>query len=428
MDLIPYMEQFAMLPEPGGVVLCAVSGGRDSMCLLHYLYSISAARGFTVAAAHLNHLMRGADAGRDERFVRDFCASHGIPFYTEAVPVYEMAEAWNLSVEETGRRARYDFLERTADANGASRIATAHHMGDQAETVILNLLRGTGTEGLGGIPPVRGRYIRPLLNTTRQEIEAYLDAHGIGHVEDSTNTDLHYARNRLRLDIWERLESINPAARENIARTAGIVRRESDYLNALAAEYLPKEGTAVDCDVLLSAPEVLQRRMVRLLLDRLPAGKKDVGAVHIEGILTLAASGGTLNLPAGMTATCRDGRLMLSVSKPATEEITLTAGENRWGDYTIILSETSGDFALRPGTFTVRTWQSRDRLTLPGSRGSRSLKRLFTDAGIPVEERNHIPVLCVDGCAAAVPGIGIHTEFLPEDSGKEIYFTMIKNQ
>lgn len=428
MDLIPYMEQFAMLPEQGGVVLCAVSGGRDSMCLLHYLYSISDARGFTVAAAHLNHLMRGADAGRDESFVRDFCAAHDIPFYTEAVPVYEMAEMWNLSVEETGRRARYDFLERTADAIGASRIATAHHMGDQAETVILNLLRGTGTEGLGGIPPVRGRYIRPLLNTTRQEIEAYLETHGIGHVEDSTNTDLHYARNRLRLDIWEKLESINPAARENIARTAGIVRRESDYLNTLAAERLPKGGTTLDCATLLAAPEALQRRMVRLLMDRLPTGKKDVGAVHIEGILALAASGGTLNLPAGMTAVSRDGKLMLTALAPAMEEMTLTAGKNRWGEYTIILNEVSGDFALRPGTFTVRAWQSRDRLTLPGSRGSRSLKRLFADAGIPVEERDSIPVLCIDGRAAAVPGIGIHTEFLPEDSGKEIYFTMIKNQ
>lgn len=428
MDLIPYMEQFAMLPEPGGVVLCAVSGGRDSMCLLHYLCSISAARQFTVAAAHLNHLMRGADAGRDESFVRDFCAAHDIPFYTEAVPIYEMAETWNLGVEETGRRARYDFLERTADAIGASRIATAHHMGDQAETVILNLLRGTGTEGLGGIPPVRGRYIRPLLNTTRQEIEAYLEAHGIGHVEDSTNTDLHYARNRLRLDIWEKLESINPAVRENIARTAGIVRRESDYLNALAAEYLPKEGTTVDRETLLMAPEALRRRMVRLLLDRLPTGKKDVGAVHIEGILALAESGGTLNLPAGMTATCRNGRLTLSVSRPAMEEIALSIGENRWGDYTIMINELSGDFVLRPGTYTVRPWQSRDRLSLPGSRGSRSLKRLFTDAGIPAEERDSIPVLCVDGQAAFVPGIGVHTEFLPEISGKEIYFTVTKNK
>lgn len=427
MDLIPWMEQFAMLPEPGGMVLCAVSGGRDSMCLLHYLDRIAPQYGFAVAAAHLNHLMRGEDARRDEAFVRDFCCSRNIPFYTEAVPVYELAQEWKLGVEEAGRRARYDFLERTADDIGASRIATAHHMGDQAETVVLHLLRGTGTEGLGGIPPVRGRYIRPLLNTTRQEIEDYLERYGIAYVEDSTNTDRHYARNRLRLDIWEELEKIHPAARENIARTAAIVRRENDYLDLLAEERLPVEGTVIPCSALLAAPEVLQRRMVRLLLDRLPAGKKDVGAVHIEGVVSLARSGGILTLPSGITAICRDGRLTLTIIAPEEGELTLSDGENRWGDYTITISETGGDFALGAGRLSVRAWRGSDRLTLSDSRGSRSLKRLFVDAGIPPEQRGTIPVICVDGCAAAVPGIGISTEFLPERSGKERYITMIKN-
>ena len=217
MDLLPWMERWHMLPPEGGVILCAVSGGRDSVCLLHYLTTIAPRRGFTVAAAHLNHRMR-PEAQRDEDFVRGLCREWNVPFYTEAAPVYEMAARWGLGVEETGRRLRYDFLLRTADAIGAAYIATAHHAQDQAETVLLNLLRGTGPEGLGGIPPVRGRIIRPLLQTGRAEIEDYLQKNGLPHVEDSTNEDTHYARNRLRRELWPQLETVNPAVRRSAFR------------------------------------------------------------------------------------------------------------------------------------------------------------------------------------------------------------------
>ena len=155
MDLLPWMERWDMLPPAGGTLLCAVSGGRDSVCLLHYLAHMAPRCGFSVAAGHLNHGMR-PEAQGDEDFVRRLCRELDVPFYTETVPVYEAASRWSVGVEEAGRRARYDFLCRTADAIGAARIATAHHAQDQAETVLLNLLRGSGAEGLTGIPPVRG--------------------------------------------------------------------------------------------------------------------------------------------------------------------------------------------------------------------------------------------------------------------------------
>ena len=164
MDLMPWMQQQGMLPAAGETVLCAVSGGRDSVCLLHYLASLGRRRGFAVAAAHYNHLMRPT-AGRDEAFVAGLCRELSVPLYVERGDVRAIARQEGWGVEEAGRRLRYDFLERTADAIGASRIATAHHLSDQAETVVLNLLRGTGPEGLAGIPPVRGRLIRPLLQT-----------------------------------------------------------------------------------------------------------------------------------------------------------------------------------------------------------------------------------------------------------------------
>ena len=291
MDLTPWMERWHMLPEEGGIVLCGVSGGRDSICLLDYLHKLGQRRGFTAAAGHLNHLMRPT-AQRDEDFVRAFCRERGIPFYTEKADVYGLCGTWGLTVEETGRRARYDFLQRTAAAIGAERIATAHHRDDLAETVILQLLRGTGPQGLTGIPPVRGNIVRPLLDTPRRDIEDYIEENGLTYVTDETNGDTAYARNRLRLEIWPMLEGINPEASAHIARTAGILRRESAYLDELAAARLPETGCAVDCGALLAAPEALRPRMLRLLLERLGTGRKDLGAVHLEALERLACSGG----------------------------------------------------------------------------------------------------------------------------------------
>lgn len=411
MDLLPWMEQWHMLPPAGGLVLCAVSGGRDSMCLLHYLYHLGQRMDFTVAAAHLDHGMRQT-AQRDASIVEEFCAERDIPFHLGHARVYEAAKARNLTVEEAGRRARYDFLEKTAREIGADRIATAHHRNDQAETVLLNLLRGTGPEGLGGIPAVRGKYIRPLLDTTRSEIEAYVADNAIPYGDDETNDDLHYSRNRLRRAVWPQLEAINTEATAHIAAAAAIARAENDYLNALAAEFLPKESTEMACDTIFSAPEVLQSRMVRLLLARLPAGKKDVGAVHVRALLALCRSGGTLSLPGGMSAVCRGGTLRLYMTSPAPPEMSLTPGVHRWGAYTVTVEreETGANgFCLHcaPGdTLSVRAWRGGDRMVLSGSRGSRTLKRLFTDAGAPRETWDRLPVICVNDVPVAVYGVG----------------------
>ena len=227
LNALPWMERWRMLPPTGGLILCAVSGGRDSVCLLHYLHHLGQERGFAVAAAHLNHLMR-PPAQRDEDFVRALCASLDVPFYTEKADVYALCDAWGLTVEETGRRARYDFLRRTASAICADFIATAHHREDQAETVLLQLLRGTGPQGLSGIPPVRDGIIRPLLDTPRAAIESYIRAHGLTYVTDETNLDQSYARNRLRLSLWPELAAINPALTAHICHTADILRAEND--------------------------------------------------------------------------------------------------------------------------------------------------------------------------------------------------------
>lgn len=428
MDLTPWMERWHMLPEQGGIVLCGVSGGRDSVCLLDYLHKLGQQRGFTAAAGHLNHLMRPT-AQRDEDFVRAFCAQRDIPFYTESADVYGLCDMWDLTVEETGRRARYDFLQRTAAAIGAEKIATAHHRDDLAETVLLQLLRGTGPQGLTGIPPVRGNIVRPLLDTPRRDIERYIEENGLTYVTDETNSDLAYARNRLRLEIWPELERINPSAAAHIARTADILRRESAYLDELAAGYLPETGTSVSCEVLLTAPEALRPRLLRLLLDRLGTGKKDVTAGHLAALEHLAAGEGTLALPGGAVAVCRNGVLTLAVTETPPEETALREGENFFGAVRLLVSRTpaAGALALRCGRrqlLTARCWRRDDRLMLPGSRGERSVKRLLSERGIPPEKRETLPVFCVDGALAAVWGVGVDRRFLPETSGENLYIIM----
>ena len=428
MDLTPWMERWQMLPPEGGVMLCAVSGGRDSMCLLDYLRRLGRQRGFTVAAGHLNHLMRPT-AQRDEDFVRGFCEMQGIPFYAERADVYALCRTWGLTVEETGRRARYEFLQRTAAAIGADRIATAHHRDDLAETVLLQLLRGTGSQGLTGIPPVRGNVVRPLLDTPRREIQRYIEEHGLAYVTDETNGDVTYARNRLRLVIWPELTRINPAAADHIARTADILRRENDYLDQLAAARLPETGTYVPRDAVLAAPEALRPRMLRLLLDRLGAGKKNLGAGHLAALERLCAGEGMLDLPDGVTAVCRNGVLTLQTAERPPKEQTLRQGEIPFGAGKLLVSRAplSGALALRCGqeqTLTVRRWQPLDRLELPESRGARSLKRLFAERGVTPERRDAIPVFCVDGVTAAAWGVGVDRRFLPEKTGGNIYIIM----
>ena len=308
-------RRFDMLP-PDAFVLAAVSGGVDSVSLLHWLYE----RGVRVAAGHLHHGMRGASADGDEAFVREFCAERGIPFYAGHVDVGALARERGVSTEEAGRAARYGFLERTAAEIGASRIATAHHADDNAETLLFQLIRGARS-GLGGIAPARGIYIRPFLGVTRAQIEAYAAANGLSHRLDEMNLDDTFSRNYLRHEIMPRLSRVNAAAALHMAETAQTLRVESEYLDALARERLLAGGATlaptrvtVPDRVVAAAPEALRTRMVRILLDALDVGKRDFTARHYAAIENLCVSpyGSHLDLPRRVTAERRGGVLVLT--------------------------------------------------------------------------------------------------------------------
>ena len=428
---------YAALPRRGEKVLCAVSGGLDSMCLLRMLDAWCKERGGEVTAAHFNHGLRGPAADRDEAFVRRTCEDWNVPLTVGRGDVGERARREGLSTEEAARKLRYAFLRRAAAEAGCERIYTAHHAGDNAETVLLNLIRGTGLAGLTGMDWQRDGICRPLLDASREELEQYAAQWGVPHVEDETNADRSAAaRNLLRLQVMPLLKELNPKAAEHISQTARRLREVDRSLErdaaARTAHVEAREGrVTLAIDLLFAAPEAVRPRMLLRLFDLLGVGRKDVGAVHLKALLDMArrteqGNETRLSLPHGVTARYCRRWLILETRPQLLTEIQLMPGMPvRWGDYTLtLLDRPEGPgLALRDRT-PSESWAVSagpcppgERLTLPGSRGARSVKRLCLDQRISLEERERLPAVYVNGSLAAVWRLGVDIAFAP--AGRE---------
>ena len=277
----------SLLPA-GCTVLCAVSGGADSVCLLDLVRRLG---DVTVLCAHFDHGIRGAESARDAAFVEALCKEWGVPFFPGRGDVPAYAAANGLSIETAAREVRYAFLERTAKEQGADVIATAHNLNDNAETILFRMARGTGLRGLTGIPARRGRIVRPLL--PRRDIEEYLTARGIPHVEDSTNAETDAARNRIRLDVLPRLESIHPGAAAGIARMSETLAEDEAFLASLAEEKLALWGEAIPGAELCAVPRPVARRALARWLGG------ELSRERFDALLRFAAGDGdgVLELP-----------------------------------------------------------------------------------------------------------------------------------
>ena len=423
-----WMEAQGML-EDTDTLLCALSGGADSVCLLHLLRRLSGELGFRLEAAHFHHGIRGEEADRDRDFAADLCRDWKIPLHQGRGDVPAWAREKGMGLEEAARDLRYAFLRETARSLGRCRIATAHQAEDNAETLLLHLCRGTGLRGLCGIPPVRDGIIRPLLPAAREEILAYLEAFSLPHVEDSTNALEKGERNRLRLRVMPVLRELDPDFSRAALAASLLLREDEDCLNALAAELLEEGGEAppevrYSCKAMLAAPRPLAARALRLGAEKLGTGLE---RKHVSALLELAAVSGGLRrlaLPGGLEASREFDllRLRRGGEEPEAYDIPLEYGVWRTLPATgqrvcWTAPEDAGNVhekfqifrfknACICGSIHVRSRKSGDTLRISGRNGEKSLKKWMIEEKIPALERAAWPVFADDLGIVAVPGLG----------------------
>ena len=393
------------LTEPGDRVLCALSGGADSVCLTHLLATRAAEYGITVAAAHFSHGLRPESAARERELCQKLCDGLSIPLFCGEGDTAAYAAAHGIGIEEAARILRRRFLMDAADRWQAAWVATGHHLEDSAETLLFNLIRGTGGQGLQGIPPKSGRFIRPLILAGKSEILAYVETHGLAYADDPTNFTGDNVRARMRREVFPALNDINPKAAVHLARTAlDNWQRDEDVRRQ--AQALAREGE-LSVTRLLEAP---REAAVRAMQEAQRAcGGRMLERPHVEALLALCRSdhpSGEIHLP-GSRAVRRYDRLAFTVDgpPPPPEGFTLSPGETgRFGRWEIT-------FTAGEGVLTVRSRREGDAILLPY--GTKTVKKLLIEQKIPKEFRDSIPILCHNERILAVGDFC--TAHLPEE-------------
>ena len=399
----------------GDTVICAVSGGADSMALLWGLYLLRERLGITLKAAHFNHGLRGQESDRDAAFVEDFCKGYQIPLYLEKGQVTAGAKG----LEAAAREARYSFFEKLD-----GKIATAHTADDNGETILMHLVRGTGLKGLGGITPVRGNVIRPMLEISRKDVLEFLEEYSISHVEDSSNAENDFLRNRIRHHVMPLLLQENPRLSQDLTAMAAGLRQDEQFLDAAVPD-------TADVDRLRALAPALQCRAISRFLVK--CGVPEPSRANIGSVIELLyadSPSARVNLPGGVIIERNYGMLRVA---PQTEEMPVIKlncpGTVQFGNMLIHCRPGTMDkpnfdrFVVAPsGQMVVRSRQSGDEMRLMG--GTKSLKKLFADRKIPASERCLIPVIADDLGVLGAGGIGANLDRVTKD-GTEIYIEKI---
>lgn len=433
-----FIRKYEMV-QPGDMVVAAVSGGADSVCLLHLLTSLREEFHIGITAVHVHHGIRGAEADRDADYVKELCRKLEVPCLVvhKNVPAY--GKERGLSLEEAGRILRYQAFREEAANHPSAKIAVAHHGDDQAETILHNLFRGSGLKGLGGMSPVRDDVIRPLLCCSRVEIIEYLTENGIEYCEDSTNALTDYTRNKLRNSLIPMVvEEINQGAVEHILRAGEMVSQADAYLASVAHGFLEEwakqsEGRiGVPSDVLVAREPVIQTYVVMEMMARICGSRKDITAKHVSQVLELAEKtvGARTNLPYGLTGRkgygelwIEDKNICMPVDNPGQKDLPELVfslfpyekhqeiPENqytKWFDYDKI-----------KGTLSVRTRQTGDYITLKEGR-RKSVKTYMIDEKIPRERREMVPLLAEGQHILWIVGYRISEFYKVTDKTKQI--------
>lgn len=451
---------FGMTNKLDGVLI-GYSGGADSGALLSYMHKYSRAHGIHIAAAHINHCIRGAEADRDEQFCRDVCESLGIELFVERVDVPALAASDGKGLEETGRRVRYRTYRGIIDSHPELHsVALAHHAEDNMETVIFNMCRGTGIRGLSGIPPVRGeRVIRPLIYCTKSEIIGYCIANDIPYVTDTTNGDIDYTRNYIRAEILPRLTRINPSPEIAISQLCTLLRNDDVYIQRQASEFLSKNEIETSCSrqLLSGQDQALLSRIVRYMYDKTAErlyGRERPYTVldfeHVRAVTRIIKGGGAhsrISLPGKILAAVEgDDFMFLGEEEYDSKYMYCPEFNIRMDDGEHIISELDAvisvlrepdidyEFALRgrfasfsrialradsiKGTLYIRSREAGDKIFSGGM--NRLTKKLYCERRIPRDVRNILPVFCDDDGIVWIPELDVRDGVTAEDGGDSV--------
>lgn len=399
--LAGFLRQQNML-SPGDTLICAISGGADSVAMTFAFYLLKEQLGITLEAAHFNHHLRGEESDRDQKFVEDFCAGYGIPLHLgggEIVP-------GKKGLEAAARDARYAFLRSLP-----GKIATAHTADDNAETVLMRMIRGTGLKGLGAIAPVSGSVVRPMLTINRAEVEEFLTEWSLPHVEDSSNEEDQFLRNRIRHCIMPLLYEENPKIGEKLSHMALGLRLDEACLESAAAVDSP------DVETLKKMPPALRRRcLARFLQENGVREPEEPHILAVEGLLASSNPSARVCLPGSVTI----GRVYDRLARIETEDPPDLAslacpGTTEFGSFRVtcfpaeeIRNDTNVFTVVPQGPMVIRSRREGDSLRLPG--GTKPVKKAFIDRKIPAAQRRGIPVLCDEAGLLGVYAIGVNRD------------------
>lgn len=435
--------KYKMLPESGKVIV-ALSGGADSMALLHILNELKADFHLTLAAAHINHGIRGAAADEDEDFVRRKCAEIGVPLYAFRADVPALAAERGEGLEECGRRVRYDFF---ASIGENAVIATAHNSDDRAETFLLNFTRGASLRGLCSIPYVRGNIVRPLLDCTKSEVLQYCENNGVEFVTDLTNEDIAYSRNRIRSLVMPQLRAVNPAADKSAARCIASLCEDNALLELLTDELICSASSekGYGAKKLAGANPALTKRAVSRIIERETGVTAPYDAIC--GICDMLDEGGSVQLAEKVFVRVRKGILDFpEYSEHTFEEIPLCAGisENREFTVTtriIIADETEClqiynkklleyrvDCDKICGKAVLRSRLPGDSIKICGRGCTKTLKKLFNESCVPPEKRNGLCVAADEAGLIFVEGFGVSERCAVTPQTKRVMKTIIERK
>lgn len=414
----------------GDRIVIGVSGGADSMALLNLLLDISKEKNISLCVVHINHGLRGEDADNDQRYVENFCRDNDVLCRSFKFNVADIASKEHLTSEEAGRKVRYTVFETVAREFSANKIATAHHMNDNCETLLFNILRGSGLTGLCGIRPLRGKYIRPLIKTSRDEIEVYLTEKNIHWCTDRTNSELLYTRNKIRLELLPYIKKrFNPSVENALQRLSELCADDNDFIDSTSKKIL--SDCIIDSDdkyIVLDKTDfrsqhlAVKRRIIRCVLEKLSVPLKDVHMVHIDNCIKMlceSESGAMINV--GSCRVCLEQRgICFSVTEKCGDfEYAVDIGSTVYipeANISVRVTEVKTRGASTKNlvyvgvdedvaSVTVRNRRNGDRIRPFGMTGVKKLKDLFIDKKIPISQRDKIPlfvynnkIIWVGGC------------------------------